>query len=137
MTPFEQLREVAARLRNLNQKKADLEFRFAMRVITELERNYKPAIRRRRQFSGTVIRLSRPDSPYRRMTTIQAGERVLREGKPMALVDLTIEIMNRGHRSADEPRKVMRALRASFDYHRRRFTQDSEGRWEVSQPQQP
>jgi hypothetical protein len=65
------------------------------------------------------------------MTTVQAGEAVLREGQPMTLVEIVMEIMDRGHRSYDQPRAVLHALRGSFRYHKGKFTQDAEGRWGI------
>jgi len=54
---------------------------------------------------------------------------VLREGKPLTLVELTIEIMNRGCRASDDPKVVANAVRGSLCYHKGRFRRDEAGQW--------
>lgn len=131
MTPIEQLRKLAAQLAKAKRQQIDLEVRIVSIVLNELERKSRPPVKKRTKFTGRVIRPSKPDSPYCRMTTIQAANHVLREGKPMGDIDLTIEIMSRGHRAKDKPMDVLKCLKASFDYHSDKFFQDAEGRWGI------
>jgi hypothetical protein len=67
--------------------------------------------------------------PYRRLTAIQAAERVLSEGKPLTLVELTLEVQRRGCRSEDDPRAVFKSIQSGFYYHRGRFQRGEGGKW--------
>jgi hypothetical protein len=133
MTDYKQLKAAAVERRDLELEKISREYHCAMMAIRSLERsmrtNTKPTPS---AFRNRAIRPADPDSSYRLMTTVQAGEAVLREGQPMTLVEIVMEIMDRGHRSYDQPRAVLHALRGSFRYHKGKFTQDAEGRWGVA-----
>jgi len=61
------------------------------------------------------------DKSPKEATAIQAAEAVLAEGKPLTLIELTIEVMKRGCRATDDPKVVANAIRGSLSYHKRRF----------------
>jgi hypothetical protein len=56
---------------------------------------------------------------------------VLLEGKPMSLVELTLEVQHRGCRLLDDPRAVSHAIRSGLQHYRREFRKDDKGRWEL------
>jgi hypothetical protein len=69
-------------------------------------------------------------SDYSGLKATTVAREILLEGKPMTLVELTIEVQRRGCRSQDDPRAVAHALRSGLRYHRG-FKRDGEGRWAV------
>jgi hypothetical protein len=73
------------------------------------------------------------DKPYCDMTAIEAAERVLLEGTPLRLTELTVEVQARGCRMGDDPRAVAHAIRSAMRYHKVRFSRDKCGRWSVVQ----
>jgi hypothetical protein len=76
--------------------------------------------------------LGKIGKPFSEMTAIQAAEAVLREGEPLRLTELTVEVMARGCRVGDDPRKVAHAIRSAMKYHKCRFVRDKAGRWGVA-----
>jgi len=71
------------------------------------------------------------DRPFSDMTAIEAAERVLLEGEPLRLTELTLEVQARGCRAGDDPRAVAHAIRSAMRYHGNRFTRGKDGRWVV------
>jgi len=67
--------------------------------------------------------------PFSEMTAIEAAETVLREGEPLRLTELTLEVQSRGCRVGDDPRAVAHAIRSAMRYHKCRFMRDKAGRW--------
>jgi len=124
------LKEEARAKRDKLIQYARNEYRLAIREIRTVERKLYSADSRRR------VRLFKQfntvgDDSLQSATAIQAAEVVLREGKPLTLVELTIEVMTRGCRANDDPKVVANALRGSLSYHKGRFSRDGEGRWIV------
>jgi len=83
--------------------------------------------------------LKRPGRPRRIVASDYSGLRpttlaveILREGKPMSLAELTIEVQRRGCRSMDDPRAVAKAIDSGLRQHARRFKRDEKGRWSVA-----
>ena len=66
------------------------------------------------------------------MSAIQAAEVVLREGEPLRLTELTLEVMARGCRAGDDPRAVAHAIRSAMRYHKCSFMRDKAGRWRLN-----
>jgi hypothetical protein len=65
------------------------------------------------------------------MTVVMAAESILKEGTPLTLVELTLEVQARGCRTGDNPRAVAHAIRGAFYYHRNRFQRDAKLRWSL------
>lgn len=129
MDAIDQLKAQAAAKRDAAILKANQDYRHDMREIRAVARLFKPI--KKLSLGPKNPRPAKTDTTFRNLTTIQAAEAVLGEGKPLRLVELVIEIQSRGCRSSDDPRAVLRAIRASFTYHKGKFTQDAEGRWGV------
>jgi hypothetical protein len=68
-------------------------------------------------------------SDYSTLKATTVAKEVLREGKPMTLAELVLEIQRRGCRSADDPRAVAKAIQNGLNHYRRFFKRDGEGRW--------
>ncbi len=128
MDGIELLKSEAREKRDKAMRKARHEYMMAVREIRAVERKLRSAETRRRvrQFQHFHIL---QDESLKEATAIQAAEVVLREGKPLTLVELTIEVMKRGCRSMDDPKVVANAIRGSLTYHKGRFFRDLEGRW--------
>jgi hypothetical protein len=62
----------------------------------------------------------------------KAALAVLEEREPMTLVEITLAIQANGCRTLDNPRRVMRAIRASFVYHADKYRCDDQKRWRVA-----
>lgn len=72
------------------------------------------------------------DKPFSDLTAIQAAERVLLDGIPLRLTELTLEVQRRGCRPGDDPRKLAHSIENSMLYHGLRFKRDKAGRWTVA-----
>jgi hypothetical protein len=70
-------------------------------------------------------------SDYSGLKATPVACEVLREGKPLSIVELTIEVQRRGCRSLDDPRAVAHAIRSRLQYYAREFRKDKDGRWEL------
>jgi hypothetical protein len=125
MDGIDLLRQQALTKRNAAILKAKREYAAALREIRTLQRKLglKPTGRPRR-------RLATGDPNLRASTAAVA---ILREGKPLSIVELTIEVQRRGCRSLDDPRDVAHAIRSALSYYRREFMKDERGRWAVAQ----
>ena len=77
------------------------------------------------------IRFFSTEVPITKLTLLAAGERILSEGKPLRLVELIIELQQRGVRQDADPRRLAKSLRSAFNYHRHRFICDRFYRWSV------
>jgi hypothetical protein len=135
MNPIQQLIADARTKRDSAITKARMDYRATMREIKSLQHRLRATKEKKPRY--VKPRKADPKSPYFNMTTIQAAELVLREGKPLTLVELVVEVQERGCRMADDPRRVMRAIQGSLKYHSDRFRQDCEGRWSIEQAELP
>jgi hypothetical protein len=70
-------------------------------------------------------------SDYAGLQATTVAREVLLEGKPMTMVELTLEVQRRGCRPLDRPRDVAHAIRSGLKYHRRQFKRDQAGRWSI------
>jgi hypothetical protein len=64
------------------------------------------------------------------MTAIDAADTVLREGRALTVLELAVELQQRGLTPAD-PRKLVRTLQAGLRYRAGRYRQDADKRWSV------
>jgi hypothetical protein len=69
--------------------------------------------------------------PFAKLTIVAASERVLMDGKPRTPIEIVVELQKRGYDTGDSPRRIVRAMKAAFQYHPDRFKRDGEGRWFV------
>jgi hypothetical protein len=83
------------------------------------------------QFYNRGVRYFADDVPLAKLTLIAAAERVLREGKPLRIAELVIELQDRGFRADENPRRLGVSIRSSLTYHRARFVKDRLHRWSV------
>lgn len=128
MDAYDQLRAKAAEKRDAAIKKARTEYGEAIRQIAKLKRRF--AVRTPKPPKYRTVRPSK-GRPYRGLTTVQAAERILAEGMPLTLVELTLEVQARGCRSEDDPRRVANALKTALRYHPERFRLGDDDRWAV------
>src|SRR3954466_3111387 len=109
MDGIDLLRQQALTKRNAAIQAARREYHAALKEIRALARklNLKPQGRpRKRRAAG---------DPNLKATTV--AREVLLEGKPLTIVELTIEVRRRGCRSADHPRDVAHAIRSGLSYY--------------------
>jgi hypothetical protein len=107
------------------------EYRIAVQEIRALERRLRLGRRHQRRQAVYDSQIAKGDDSCHGLSTIAAAELILREGKALTLIELTIEVQRRGCRSRDDSRAVHNALRGSFSYHRNRFRRDRNGRWSI------
>ena len=132
MNPIEQLRADARAKRDQTIRKARLDYRLAMRDIRAVERKLrhdgtiKP---RYTAFRRQPVKCR--NHSCRSLTVTAAAELILREGKPLTYVELTLEIQRRGCRTNDDPMAVLCSIKSAFRYHRDKFKRDGESRWSL------
>ncbi len=66
------------------------------------------------------------------MTVTAAVHLILSEGKPLTLVELTIEVQRRGVRVHDDSRFVAKTVHGALCNYRERYKRDDKGRWAVA-----
>jgi hypothetical protein len=123
MDGIDLLRQQALARRNAAIQAARREYHTAVKEINALalKLNLKPQGRPRKRLPA--------GDPNLKATTLARD--ILREGKPMGLVELTIEVQRRGCRPLDDPRTVAHAIRSGLAQCRREFRKDAVGRWSV------
>ena len=121
MDGIDLLRQQALTKRNAAILAARREYHSALKEINALaaKLNLKPQGRPRKRL---------PDGDPNLKATTVACE-VLREGKALTIVELTIEVQRRGCRALDDPRVVLRAIRNGLYHYPREFRKDEKGRW--------
>jgi hypothetical protein len=109
-------------------------------AILAAKREYQAALTEIAALQRT-LGIKRPGRPRKIVVSDYSGLKatavaveILSEGKPMTLVELTLEVQRRGCRSLDDPRAVAHAIRSGLQYHRRQFKKDGAGRWAISRP---
>jgi hypothetical protein len=123
MDAIELLLDQARTRRDTAILEAKREYHYALRQIQELNRKLrlrKPA-KPRRIMPG--------EHPSLKATTVARA--ILMEGRPMTMVELTLEVQRRGCRSGDRPRAVAHAIRAGLRYYSREIRRDDNGRWSM------
>jgi hypothetical protein len=124
MDGIELLRQQALLKRNATILAAKREYHVTLKEIAALQR--KIGVKR----PGRPRKIVASDYSGLKATTV--AREVLLEGKPMTIVELTLEVQRRGCRSLDEPRAVAHAIRSGLQYYRRQFRKDHTGRWMVA-----
>jgi hypothetical protein len=121
MDGIDLLRRQALLKRNATILAAKREYHAALKEIRALQRK---------------LDLKRPGRPRRIVASDYSGlkattvaREILSEGKPMMLVELTLEVQRRGCRSWDDPRAVAHAIRSGLHNYPRQFRKDEKGRW--------
>jgi hypothetical protein len=122
MDAIDLLRAQALTKRNAAIQAARREYHAAVKEINALasKLNLKPTGRPRKKLPA--------GDPTLKATAV--AREILREGKPMSIVELTIEVQRRGCRALDDPRAVAHAVRAGLS-HSRGFKRGRDGRWAV------
>jgi hypothetical protein len=123
MDGIELLRQQALLKRNATILAAKREYHATLKEIAALQR--KIGVKR----PGRPRKIIASDYSGLKATTV--AREVLLEGKPMDIVELTLEVQRRGCRSLDEPRAVAHAIRSGLQHYRRQFRKDHAGRWGV------
>src|SRR3954451_1644072 len=123
MDGIDLLRQQALAKRNTAIQAARREYHAAVKEINALARklNLKPQGRPRKRLPA--------GDPNLKATTL--AREVLLEGKPLTIVELTLEVQRRGCRPRDDPRAVAHAIRSGLQNHGREFKRDEKGRWSV------
>jgi hypothetical protein len=122
MDGIDLLRREALLKRNAAILAAKREYHAALKEIKALQR--KVGLKR----PGRPRKIVASDYSGLKATTV--AREILVEGKPMTIVELTLEVQRRGCRSQDDPRTVGHAIRSGLRYGRG-FRKDREGRWSV------
>jgi hypothetical protein len=124
MDGIELLKREALLKRNATILAAKREYAASLKEIKALQRK---------------LDLKRPGRPrtiiasdYSGLKATTVAREVLLEGKPLTIVELTLEVQRRGCRSLDEPRAVAHAIRSGLQHYRRQFRKDQAGRWSVT-----
>jgi hypothetical protein len=123
MDGFAELKRQALLRRNAAILRAKREYHATLKEIRALKRR---------------IGLKRPGRPSKSDASDLSGlvpsrvaREILLEGRPMTLVELTLEVQRRGCQTLDDPRRVAKRIRDGFKYHRRTIRKDEAGRWRV------
>jgi hypothetical protein len=69
---------------------------------------------------------------FAELSILEASEQILLDGKPRTPIEIVIELQNRGYDTGDNPRRIVRSIKAAFQYHPDRVKWDVEGRWFVA-----
>jgi hypothetical protein len=106
-------------------------------AILAARREYQATLKEIKALAGKigVKQRGRPRkivaSDYSGLKATTVAREILLEGKPMTLVELTLEVQRRGCRSADDPRAVAHAINSGLQHYRRELKRDGDGRWSV------
>jgi len=122
MDGIQLLQHQALAKRNAAIMAARREYATAIKEIRALQ--HKLGIRRPGRPRKVV-----PGDPTLKATTVARA--VLSEGKPMGIVELTLEVQRRGCRMQDDPRAVAHAINSGLGNYPRQFRKDDKGRWGV------
>ena len=123
MDGIDLLKAQALAKRNATILAAKREYHAALKEIAALKR--KLGIRPR----GRPRKRLPAGDPNLKATTV--AREVLLEGRPMTIVELTLEVQRRGCRSLDDPRAVAHAINSGLNHHRRQLKR-KDGRWSVA-----
>ena len=129
MDAYDHLRKLARQKRDRAIQAARAEYHQTLLSINTL----RARVTQKRLPRATALRIARSlrtdDLPFSELTTIAAAERVLRERGPLRIVEIAVEVQERGHRAGDDPRRLVPAIRAAFRYHQEKFRKGKDGRW--------
>ena len=82
-----------------------------------------PRRRAYRRLSGKA------DDPFAGMTMTKAVAKVLSETGPLPSVSIVLALQQRGYRSEDSPRLLLKSLRSTLERHPERFQCGKDGIW--------
>jgi hypothetical protein len=128
MDAYETLRRDAKKARDVAIALARARYKRAVNHINQLQSGMGTC---KFPMQVSKIRRSPVDTPFNKLTMLEAAERVLLERGPLSVVELTVEIQGRGLRANDLPYKVAAAIKSAFHYHKDRFVRDETYRWIV------
>ena len=131
MSPIEMLYADARAKRDRAIQKARAEYHLAIQDIRAISRKLRCHGTRKPKYSAFRKPVKCRNHSCRELTVIGAAETILREGVPLKLVDLTLEVQRRGCRTNDDPHAVFATISSGFRYHRDRFVRDADARWSV------
>lgn len=131
MNPIEVLYADARAKRDSAIQKARAEYALDVRDIRAIARKLRSHGSKKPRYPAFRNPVRARNHSCRELTVIGAAELILREGEPMTLVELTIEVQRRGCRTNDDPHAVLSAINSSFRYHRDRFRKDGKGLWSL------
>jgi hypothetical protein len=121
MDGIDLLRREALARRNAVILAAKREYQATLREIGLLSKRLN--LKRR----GRPPKIVSVENALLRPTTV--ARQILDEGKPMTLVELTIEVQRRGCRPLDHPSLVAKAIDGGLRNHGKRYRKDGGGRW--------
>jgi hypothetical protein len=128
MDIYEQLRRMAKKNYNEAIESANERYRLAINNINMLHGLMDIGTK---NLPAKRFRRSPPGTPFAKLKTLEAAEAVLIECGPLTMAALTIQVQQRGHRSSDDPRKVLGAIKSAFQFHKDRFVRDAGLHWIV------
>jgi hypothetical protein len=129
MDLYETLRRTAKKRYREDVTAAGERLRFAIKNINMLHKLMGEGPQRVRRNDG--IRRSAPDTPFAKLTSLEAAEATLIERGPLTIAALTVEVQSRGHRPTHDPRKLAHCIKSAFGHHKGRFVRDANLRWIV------
>jgi hypothetical protein len=124
MDGFDLLKEQARAKRNAAILKAKREYLAALKEIGALQKRL--GLKQR----GGPPKIVSAENALLKPTTV--AKAILLEGRPMTLVELTLEVRRRGCRSLDDPRTVSKAIQSGLSHYGQQFRRDDKGRWAVA-----
>lgn len=126
MDAFEQLKAEALAKRDRTIATAKAECSETLRVL----RSIRGKLRQAKPTRSMVPLVKSGDLSD--ASAVVAAEAVLHERGPLTLIEIVAEILARGCRPGDKPRKLAENLRSGFKYHAERFTRNEGDLWSVS-----
>lgn len=131
MNPIEALYADARAKRDRAIQKARAEYHLAIQDIRAIANKLRYEGTRKPKYRAFRRPVRATSHSCRELTVIAAVELILREGQPMTLIELTLEVQRRGCRTNDDPHAVHSAISSSLRYHRDKFVHDADKRWSV------
>ena len=128
---LELLRQKALDRRNVAIQAAKREYFLALRDIRNLARKLSLEKRGRPRKVQYDTPIRNGNGSCEDWSVVHTIELILGEGRPLTLVELTIEVQRRGCRAKDDPRVVAKAVRNCLGNYPDRFKRDEAGRWKV------
>jgi hypothetical protein len=131
MDTFKALRLQAKAKRDKARKAAQTEYHADLAEIRRLRAMLMgPLPTVPRKFNTALLPAPRDDA-YRVLSTVEAASRAIRQHGPLTIVEIVIDIQSHGHRSGDDPRRIVRAISTGFRKYPTRFSCDADKRWSV------
>lgn len=132
METIDLLLQQARNKRDKAIKAINRQYRIESQEIRALKRRLNLAGRGRPRQTAYDRQIAGGNNSCHGMTVIGTVRLILGEGKPLTLVELTIEVQRRGCRTYDDSRAVAKAVHSAVSGHRDRFKRDEAGRWSAA-----